>query len=142
MRSIFFVISFVIFSLSYHAVAADGFFIDRVSTKGGLTAINQKKLERILQDEAKKVLPGDVVTSKQRAATVIKPVLMDTRSGLKLALQRYDLGDLFSTIEVAQFDAVKEAEWDRVCSRAVRDLIYGNFRQPTPEPQLRPVATR
>lgn len=145
MGSFLIVIVASLFSISAQAVSQDGFFIDRLSAKTAdvddLNTAQQRKLERILQKEAKNVLSEPLAASRRNAATIIKPSLSASRNGAMLVLQRFDMGDLFSTIEVRNFSSMSEAEWSRICSRAVRDLVYGNFRQPTPEPN-RPVASR
>jgi hypothetical protein len=140
MRALVFIILAGLFFMTFNASAND-YYIE--STKAGrdLKPATVQEFNRILKTEAGKVLPGNVIQSRKGADTLIKPALIQTELGTKLVIERYDMGELFSTVEVPELEAVGQAEWNRVCARALRDLIYGNFRQPS-APEAKAIATR
>lgn len=140
MRALVAIILAGLFFMTFNASASE-YYVESVKAERDFKASTVVEFNKILKAEAAKVFPGEVSASKKLAGTLIKPALVQTSLGTKLVLERYDMGELFSTVEVPELDGIEQAEWNRVCSRALRDLIYGNFRQPSaPEPTA--VATR
>lgn len=140
MRALIFLILAGLFFMTVNA-SANEYYVDPIKAGQDFKAGTVQEFNKILKVEAAKVLPGEISQSKKAAGTLIKPALVTTSLGTKLVLQRYDMGELFSTVEVPELDGIDQAEWNRVCSRALRDLIYGNFRQPS-APEATAVATR
>jgi hypothetical protein len=141
MRALLFIILAGLFFMTFNASAND-YYVETVKVGRDLKPATVQEFNRILKTEAGKVLPGSLVQSRKAADTLIKPSLIQTELGTKLVIERYDMGELFSTIEVPELESVGQAEWNRICARALRDLIYGNFRQPTLTETTKAVATR
>ena len=112
---------------------ADTYFIEPIFSSGSVKMQQASRFEQILTAEAKTILPGDLVKSRKLADTILKPMLLETKLGTKLVLERYDMGELLSVVEIPELDFRPADSWNRICARALRDVIYGNFQKPSKE---------
>ncbi len=118
-----------IFGLQLNIAHAQTYFLE--ASSGVQSAGERKRAEAFLQafrTEAKRVVPGQFVSRAVRADTIFKPVFKESANGTQLMIERHDLGFLWSTVEVPDWETLDEASWSRVSSRVVRDLIFGRLR--------------
>ena len=110
---------------------ADSYFIEPLQTSPSIKTQQASRFEKILGTQAKLLLPGNVVKNRKQADTILKPILLETATGTQLVIERYDLGELLSVVEVPEIDFQPVDAWDRLCARAVREVIFGNFQRPS-----------
>ena len=110
---------------------ADTYYIEPLQASPSIKIQQATRFEKILGTQAKLLLPGPVLKSRKQADTILKPILLETATGTQLVIERYDMGELLSVVEVPEIDFQPVDSWDRVCARAVREVIFGNFQRPS-----------
>ena len=109
MRALVAIILAGLFFMTFNASASE-YYVESVKAERDFKASTVVEFNKILKAEAAKVFPGEVSASKKLAGTLIKPALVQTSLGTKLVLERYDMGELFSTVEVPELDGIEQAE--------------------------------